>query len=223
VDVKLKFLKNLFGNNEEEDKYIKSVLENEKVIISPDTKGDVRVPPGQREINRWPVLQAGRVPKIDLNQWKFKVWGLVKEEKEYTLDEFRLLPTSKVFSDIHCVTSWSKLNNLWEGVSTSFLKDNVLPEAKFVLVHAYKNFTTNLSIEEFFKEDVLFANHHNGEELSIKHGYPLRLVAPQLYFWKSAKWVTGVEFLKRDKSGFWESHGYHNHGDPWTEERYSYR
>ena len=163
------------------------------------------------------MLQAGRVPKIDLTKWNFKVCGLVEEEKEYNLDEFRLLPSTKVFSDIHCVTSWSKLNNLWEGVSTSFLKDNVLSEAKFVLVHAYKNFTTNLPIKEFFKEDVIFATHHNGEELSPKHGYPLRLVVPQLYFWKSAKWVTGVEFLESDKSGFWESHGYHNHGDPWTE------
>jgi DMSO/TMAO reductase YedYZ molybdopterin-dependent catalytic subunit len=133
VDVKLKFLNNLFGNNGEEDKYIKSVLENEEVIISPDTKRDVRVPPGQREIKRWPVLHSGRVPKIDLDNWKFKVWGLVKEEKEYSWDEFRLLPNTKVFSDIHCVTSWSKLNNLWEGVSTSFLKDNILPDRVSVL------------------------------------------------------------------------------------------
>ena len=118
--MELKFLKNLFGNNEEEDKYIKSVLENEEVIISPDTKRNIRVPPGQRKISRWPVLHAGSVPKIDLNQWKFKVWGLVKEEKEYSLDEFQSLPTSKVFSDIHCVTSWSKLNNLWEGSALHF-------------------------------------------------------------------------------------------------------
>lgn len=218
----MKHFKSLFGNNSKEEEYIKSVLESEDVIISPDTKRDVRVPPGQREIKKWPVLHAGRLPKIDLTKWKFKVWGLVNEEKEYTLEEFKSLSPVKVFSDIHCVTSWSKLNNLWEGISTSFLKDNVLSEAKFVLVHAHKNFTTNLPIEEFFNNDVLFATHHNGEELSTKHGYPLRLVVLQLYFWKSAKWVTGVEFLEKDKRGFWESNGYHNHGDPWTEERYSY-
>ena len=215
-------LKGLFGNRNKEEKYLKSVLENEDVIISPDTQREVRIPPGQREIKKWPVLHAGRVPKIDLSRWTFKVWGLVKKEKEYTLDEFNALPQVKVLSDIHCVTSWSKLNNLWEGVSTSFLKDEIqiLPEAKFVLVHAQENFSTNLPIDEFFKEDVIFANCHNGEKLNLKHGYPFRLVVPQLYFWKSAKWVTGVEFTKDDRPGFWELHGYHNRGDPWKEERY---
>lgn len=218
-------LKGLLGKGDEEAKYIKSVLEDEDVIISPDTEREIRIPPGQRKIEKWPVLHAGRVPKIDQSQWTFKVWGLVREEKEYTLDEFNALPQVKVFSDIHCVTSWSKLNNVWEGVSTSVLKDEVqiLPEAKFVLIHAHENFTTNLPIQEFFKKDVLFANRHNGEDISPKHGYPLRLVVPRLYFWKSAKWVTGVEFLENDKRGFWESNGYHSHGDPWTEERYSWQ
>lgn len=218
-------LKSLFGNNAKEDAYIKKVLENEDVIISPDTQREVRIPPGQKKINRWPVLHAGRVPKIETSKWKFTVKGLVKEKKEYTLEEFMSFASVKVFSDIHCVTSWSKLNNLWEGISTSILKDEVeiLPNAEYVMVHADGNFTTNLSLEEFFKEDVLFATHHNGKQLSTKHGYPLRLVVPQLYFWKSAKWVNGVEFMAKNKPGFWERNGYHMHGDPWTEERYSWQ
>lgn len=213
-----------FGSDAKEDAFIKAALEEDDIIISPDTQRDDRIPPGQYEIEKWPV-HAGGVPKPDLSGWKFKITGLVREEKEYTLKEFKALTRVKVFSDIHCVTSWSKLNNLWEGISTSTLKEEVdiLPEARYVMVHALGNFTTNLSMEEFFKEDVLFATHHNGRELSPKHGYPLRLVVPQLYFWKSAKWVYGVKFIENDKPGFWESNGYHMHGDPWREERYSWQ
>ncbi|HTX61418.1 MAG TPA: molybdopterin-dependent oxidoreductase, partial [Methanobacterium sp.] len=140
-------------------------------------------------------------------------------------EEFLSLSRVKVLSDIHCVTSWSKLNNIWEGVSTRVLKDvvKISEDAKYVMVHAQGNFTTNLPLDDFFKKDVLFATHHNGQKLSAKHGYPLRLVVPQLYFWKSAKWVNGVEFLKKNKPGFWESNGYHIHGDPWTEERYAWQ
>lgn len=221
----MKPFKNLLKRKNKEDEYIYSVLKQEDVIISPDTHRDIRIPPGQREIEKLPVLHAGKVPKIDLSTWKFRIWGLVGKEKEYTLKEFQSIMKIKVFSDIHCVTSWSKLNNLWEGISTSQLKEEVeiLPDAKFVLIHAHGNFTTNLSLEDFFKEDVLFATHHNSKRLSIKHGYPLRLIVPQLYFWKSAKWVNGVEFLSKDKFGFWEANGYHNHGDPWNEERYSWQ
>lgn len=218
-------LKGLFRGNRREDEYIKNVLKYEDVIISPDTHREERIPPGQHETSRWPVLHAGRVPDIDTSSWKFRVGGLVAEEKEYLLEKFLALPRVKVFADIHCVTSWSKLNNLWEGVSTSILKDEVeiLPEAKFVMVHALGNFTTNLPLEDFFQEDVLFATHHNGQKIDQKHGGPLRLVVPQLYFWKSAKWVNGVEFMEKDRPGFWESNGYHIHGDPWTEERYSWQ
>ncbi|MCE5214195.1 MAG: sulfite oxidase-like oxidoreductase [Methanobacterium sp.] len=220
----MKFFKSP-GRKSKEEEFIKASLEDEEVIISPDTKREVRIPPGQKKINKWPVLHAGKVPKIDLSNWKFKITGLVSEEKEYTLKEFRKLSQIKVFSDIHCVTSWSKLNNIWQGISTSVLKKevNILPQAKYVLIHAEGNFTTNLSLEDFFKEDVIFATHHNGKQLNIKHGYPLRLVVPQLYLWKSAKWVNGVEFIEEDKPGFWESNGYHMHGDPWKEERYSWQ
>lgn len=147
----------------------------------------------------------------------------MKREKTLDFDEFMALPRVKVFSDIHCVTGWSKLNNTWEGVSTRVIKElaEIHPEAKYVMVHAVQGFTTNLSVEDFFADDVLFAVAHDGNPLTPEHGYPVRLVVPRLYFWKSAKWVTGVEFMAKDKKGFWESYGYHNRGDPWKEERYS--
>lgn len=217
------FKGNLSRNLDEET--IQSILNDDTIIISPDIKRNVRIPPGQHEDDKWPVLHAGSVPKTDFSKWRLKIRGLVEEEKELSFKDFMSLPQVKVFSDIHCVTTWSKLNNLWEGVSASALKDvvNVLPEAKYVLVHAHKNFTTNLSLKDFFARDVLLATKHNGNNLSSKHGGPVRLVVPRLYFWKSAKWVNGLEFLSEDKRGFWESNGYHNHGDPWREERYSWQ
>ena len=208
-----------------DESYIKSILKNENIIISPDTEREVRIPPGQHEDKSWPVLHAGSVPEINSENWKFKIWGLVEEEVKLNLQEFMALPRVNVFSDIHCVTSWSKLNNLWEGVSTSTIKEmvNILPEAKYVLVHAHKKFTTNISLVDFFAKDVLLAIKHNNINLSRDHGGPVRLIVPRLYFWKSAKWVTGLEFLAEDKRGFWESSGYHKHGDPWKEERYSWQ
>jgi len=204
---------------------INAISSDKEIIISPDTNRKVRIPPGQHISKKWPVLHAGSVPRTDFSNWKFKIWGLVENEKELSFKEFMNLRKVEVFSDIHCVTSWSKLNNLWKGVSTSTIKDvvNILPEARYVLVHADKNFTTNLSLEDFFAEDVLLATKHNRKALTSNHGGPVRLVVPRLYFWKSAKWVTGLEFLAEDKRGFWESNGYHNHGDPWNEERYSWQ
>ena len=133
------------------------------------------------------------------------------------------LPRVTVLSDIHCVTGWSKLNNLWEGVSSGVIKDlvKILPPARFLMVHGARGFTTNLPLEDFFQPDVLFALRHNHNPLSPAHGYPVRLVVPHLYFWKSAKWAVGIEFLAEDRPGFWELNGYHMHGDPWKEERYS--
>ena len=195
----------------------------EEVIKSPDTERRERVPPGQKLTEKWPALHHGSVPGIDTSRWTFTISGLVARERKLSYEEFRSLLQVKVFSDIHCVTGWSKLDNLWEGVSTSVIRElsRILPKAKFVTVHAEGGFTTNLSLDDFFQPDVLFAVKHNNEPLSPKHGYPVRLVVPRLYFWKSAKWVVGVEFTKEDRPGFWESHGYHNHGDPWKEERYS--
>jgi DMSO/TMAO reductase YedYZ molybdopterin-dependent catalytic subunit len=192
-------------------------------IISPDTKRTLRIPPGQHLTDKWPVLHYGHVPKIETSQWDFKMFGLVEQERTINYLEFMALPRVKVFSDIHCVTTWSRLDNLWEGVSTSVIKNlvNIAPQARFVIVHAYGRFTTNLTISEFFEPDVLFALTHDDQSISADHGGPVRLVVPRLYFWKSAKWVTGVEFSATDKPGFWESNGYHNHGDPWKEERYA--
>jgi DMSO/TMAO reductase YedYZ molybdopterin-dependent catalytic subunit len=191
-------------------------------IISPDTRRERRVPPGQHLTEKWPVLHYGRVPPIDKAKWTLKIFGLVEKERTLNWEEFAALPQIKVFSDIHCVTTWSRLDNLWEGVSTAELKKlvNIAPEAAFVMVHGAGSFTTNLPIEDFFESDVLLATAHNGEAITADHGGPARLVVPRLYFWKSAKWVTGIEFMAKNKPGFWEQAGYHIHGDPWTEERH---
>ena len=196
-----------------------------KRIISPDTLKPNRVPPGQRLTEKWPVLHYGSVPKIDVKKWSFKITGLVEKERTLTYEEFIALPRVEVFSDIHCVTTWSRLNNTWEGVSTSVIKDlaGIKGEANHVMVEGEGGFTTNLPLEDFFQEDVLFALKHDGQPLTAEHGGPVRLVVPRLYFWKSAKWVTGLRFMAKDKPGFWERAGYHMHGDPWREERYGGR
>ncbi|MGD0951901.1 MAG: sulfite oxidase-like oxidoreductase [Methanotrichaceae archaeon] len=198
------------------------MVKDEATIISPDTRRQNRVPPGQSVTEGWPTLHCGGVPKVDVSQWRFRIFGLVDKERNLDFNEFMGLPMVKVFSDIHCVTTWSRLDNLWEGVSASVLKNlvKINPEAGFAIIHASGGFTTNLSLDDFFQEDVLFVVKHDGKTITLDHGYPVRLVVPRLYFWKSAKWVDGVEFTKEDRPGFWESHGYHNHGDPWTEERY---
>jgi len=198
-------------------------VKDEEVIKSPDTEREDRVPPGQKLTEKWPALHEGSVPDIDISKWQFTIFGLVEKERKLNYQEFTALPQVKVSSDIHCVTGWSKLDNLWEGVSASQIKQlvGILPDAGFVMVHSEGGFTTNLSFSDFFQPDVIFATKHNGAPLTPAHGYPLRLVVPRLYFWKSAKWVNGVEFIDEDKPGFWESYGYHNRGDPWKEERYS--
>jgi DMSO/TMAO reductase YedYZ molybdopterin-dependent catalytic subunit len=193
-----------------------------ELITSPDTKRTNRIPPGQRVVTKWPVLHHGNVPPLDLSRWTFAITGLVAEKRKFNWQEFTALKQVKVFSDVHCVTGWSKLDNLWEGISSGTIAKlaTVLPEARFVIIHATGGFTANLTLDDFLETDVLFVLRHDGEELTPEHGYPVRLVVPRLYFWKSAKWVTGVEFVAQDRPGFWESRGYHNHGDPWKEERY---
>jgi len=191
-------------------------------VISPDTQRKNRVPPGQRLTERWPVLHHGSVPRFDPAIWRFHIFGLVDRERTLTYSEFTALPRVRVSCDIHCVTTWSRLNNWFQGVSVGALRQLVTvdPATRFVVVHAAGGFTTNLTLDDFMQPDVLFALKHEDQTLSPEHGYPLRLVVPRLYFWKSAKWVTGVEFVSLDRPGFWESNGYHNHGDPWSEERY---
>jgi len=199
-------------------------MKDKEIIRSPDTKRKDRVPPGQEVTEKWPVLHDGKISNIDTSRWTFTISGMVEKERNISYQEFMSLPRVKVFSDIHCVTGWSKLNNLWEGVSTRVVGElsHILPEARFVIVHAARGFTTNLSLDDFFESDALFAIKRNNKALSPEHGYPVRLVVPRLYFWKSAKWVVGVEFTEENRKGFWESHGYHNHGDPWKQERYSH-
>ncbi|HYM15136.1 MAG TPA: sulfite oxidase-like oxidoreductase [Dehalococcoidia bacterium] len=182
-----------------------------------------RLPPGQKLTDGWPVLHYGGVPSIDLATWKFSVVGLVEEETHFTWDEFLALPQTTIRSDIHCVTRWSKFDNDWTGVRFTDLMQQLKPKPSgtHVMVHSHGGYTTNVPLAELMGDDVIFAHRHNGEPLAKDHGWPLRLVVPKLYFWKSAKWVRGLVFMESAQPGFWEMYGYHHHGDPWTEERYS--
>jgi DMSO/TMAO reductase YedYZ molybdopterin-dependent catalytic subunit len=196
-----------------------------EAIVSPDTMRHERLPPGQALTRKWPVLHAGPTPSFDRAAWDFHIFGLVRQQTTFAFEEFISLPRAKVLADMHCVTRWSKLDNLWEGVATRELLKHVelLPEAKFVMVHCEHGFTTNLPVDDFLAEDCLFAMKHGGADLEPDHGHPLRLVVPRLYAWKSAKWVRGIEFLAANQPGFWESWemgGYHMRGDPWSEERF---
>ncbi len=194
-------------------------------LVSPDVRRGLRIPPRQALTSKWPVLHAGTTPVFDRATWTFHIFGLVDQPWQCAYDEFLALPRVRVLADMHCVTRWSKLDNLWEGVSTrAVLRPvQVSGRARYVMVHCAHGFTTNLPLAEFLGEDCLFAWKHNGQDLEPDHGYPLRLVVPRLYAWKSAKWVRGIELMEHDRAGFWESWehgGYHMHGDPWTEERF---
>ena len=196
------------------------------IIISPDTRRANRIPAGQSRTKKWPVLDASGTPRVDMSRWRFQMAGLLNKEVNLTWEQFLELPRVKVFADFHCVTRWSRLGNIWEGVSTRTLLElggGVKPSCKYVLAYGYdQGWTTNLPLEDFMAEDALVALTHDGEPLTSEHGGPARLIVPQLYAWKSAKWVAGLEFLEKDKAGFWERNGYHMHGDPWKEERFGY-
>lgn len=196
----------------------------EGVIVSPDTRRQNRIPPRQSRTLKWPVLDASGTPRIDLAKWSFTVQGLVEKPVTWNWEEFQSLPRVKVFADFHCVTRWSRLGNLWEGPSTKEiirLAGGISPKAKFVLVYGHDyGWTTNLPLEYFQADDALVAITHDGEPLSAEHGGPARLIVPQLYAWKSAKWVAGLEFRETDQAGYWEEGGYHMRGDPWQEERF---
>ena len=184
-----------------------------------------RLPPGQRLTDGWPVLTYGSSPRIDLATWEFRIFGLVEEEVRLNWEEFNALPQAEDTSDIHCVTTWSRYDNHWRGVRFTDVMAlaKVLPEAKEVMFHSYGGYTTNVSLDELLHEGVLLAHTHDSNPIDRDHGGPLRGVIPQLYFWKSAKWVRGIEFLPDVRPGFWEMYGYHIHGDPWKEQRYSYQ
>jgi len=181
-----------------------------------------RLPPGQRKVETWPVLDLGVQPEIPLHAWRLFVDGAVEEPTTLKWGEFTDLPKVALTSDIHCVTAWSRYDNDWEGVSALELLKRVkpLPDARHIVFHSYDGYTTNVALEHFAQPDVLLADRWMGREISREHGGPLRVVIPRFYFWKSAKWVRRIEFVAIDKPGFWEVRGYHNEGDPWREQRY---
>ncbi len=181
------------------------------------------LPPGQHLVTDWPVLDLGMHPDVATSRWRLDMFGAV--ERPMILDWAGLqdLPQRRAVSDIHCVTTWSRYDNAWEGVLTRDLLQAVQPkpDARFVVLQSYDGYTTNLSLEDFAADGALLAHSWQGVPLAQVHGGPLRLVVPQLYFWKSAKWLQRIEFRTADRPGFWEVRGYHNRGDPWDEQRYS--
>jgi len=182
-----------------------------------------RLPPGQHEARGWPVLHYGSVPAIQLDTWRFRVGGRCEQPLELDWQALRSLPRHDVVADMHCVTRWSTFDNAWCGVRPADILALASPlaDARFVLVHGAHGYTANLPIDVLFEGDVLLAHSHNDAPLSAEHGGPLRLVVPRLYAWKSVKWVEGFTLLAEDQPGFWERFAYHNHGDPWREQRYA--
>ncbi|HZG52051.1 MAG TPA: sulfite oxidase-like oxidoreductase [Pyrinomonadaceae bacterium] len=202
-----------------EDPRPAEALADGEIVISPDTRREKRLPPGQTRTRKWPVLDAHGTPDIDPATWKFEIEGLVERPLAWSLDEFLALPAAKVYADFHCVTRWSRLDNVWGGVATRELAKlaGVKPEAKYVVALAYDyGWTTNVPIEYFLAEDSLVAWSHDGRPIPPEHGGPARLIIPQLYAWKSAKWIKGLRFLAEDRAGFWEEGGYHMRGVPWN-------
>jgi DMSO/TMAO reductase YedYZ molybdopterin-dependent catalytic subunit len=183
-----------------------------------------RLPPGQYLTKKWPVLHAGSVPRTDLASWDFTVTGEVDNPLRLTWDEFNLLPRVEVTQDIHCVTRWSRFDTTFEGVPWSALKElaGQRPSARYVIAQAEQGYTANVPIAFLEDPKALLATHADGEPLAPEHGWPLRLVIPGKYFWKSAKWLRGIELSPVDRPGFWERYGYHNDADPFAEERYGF-
>lgn len=224
----MSFLSNLFTDNfyQKTEPRTAEEVENldEKIVISPDTRRTRRLPPGQSRTKKFPVLDAHGTPSIDLEGWEFSVKGLVENPQKWNLEEFKNLPFVKVYADFHCVTRWSRLDNIWTGVSCRKLAEivGIKPEAKFVVATAFdrdirgENWTTNMPIEYFLNEDSLAAYLHDGQPIPPEHGGPVRLIIPQLYAWKSAKWIKGLKFIAEDEAGYWEKGGYHLRGVPWN-------
>ena len=196
---------------------------SKKRIISPINSREDRLPPGQHWIN-YPLIYdiVERLPNFDLERYRFRVWGEVKQELELTYEELKALPQVELIADFHCVTRWSVKEIQWEGIQTIEILSRVKPKdgANFVYVHCLEGYTTNLPLEYLKKEDSILALKMFGEPVPKEHGFPLRLVVPQLYAWKSAKYVWGIEIRREDKPGYWEERGYHMLGDPWKEQRF---
>ena len=194
----------------------------DQIKAAPDQGRGERVPPGQFVSRKFPVLTYGSNPQVALDSWRLRVFGLVEEELELNWEQFKALPWSTVGADFHCVTQWSSLDNVWEGVLFSELVQlaKPKPDARYIMAHCYGGYTTNLPLEAIMESDGILAHKLDGQQLSPDHGWPLRLVVPNRYGWKSAKWLNGIEFMDEDKPGFWELRGYNNNADPWKEERF---
>ena len=185
--------------------------------------GMPKTPPGQRVTKNWPVLDLGVQPELPLDMWSLTVSGLVKTPKTYNWEQFMAFPQVQDVSDFHCVTTWSRLDNLWKGVRFKDIAGDcgVLPSAKYVYIKAYDSYSTNLPLEEAMKYDVLLVHHWEGQPLTKEHGGPVRMITPQLYAWKGAKWIGEIVFRDKDELGFWEKRGYSNTAEPWLNDRYS--
>jgi DMSO/TMAO reductase YedYZ molybdopterin-dependent catalytic subunit len=179
-----------------------------------------RLPPGQYLVEDFPVLSAGPTPRTPLTEWTFSITGEIDKPKQWTWEEFRALPSETVTKDIHCVTKWSKLDTVWEGVSLDTLLTGVDTAAEYVMAFSDGDYTTNLPLEDITGGKAWVAFAFGGQPLEPQHGGPARLLVPHLYFWKSAKWVRGLHLMADDEPGFWETYGYHMYGDPWREQRY---
>ena len=194
-----------------------------RLLTGEAAKPRMRLPPGQREVKNWPVLDLGLQPDVPTAAWQLSLDGLVEHKQDFTWGQFTDLPQVRLKSDIHCVTAWSRYDNEWDGVATRTIVDLVRPnsEVRHVIFHSYDGYTTNVTLESFAAPDALLAHSWMGRPISREHGGPVRVVIPKLYFWKSAKWLRRIEFSATDQPGFWETRGYHNEADPWNEERYS--
>lgn len=194
--------------------------EHQPVEKRPD--GQDRLPPGQYLTKKWPILSYEPTPRFDASAYRFKVSGAVEEPFELTWDELQALPRVTLTSDFHCVTTWSRYDNTWEGVHIREILQRARPTeaAKFVTAHSYTGYTTNMPLSDLDDDDVIIAFKHDGQEIELDHGGPVRLIVPKLYAYKSAKWLSGLEFTEKDKPGFWEVRGYSNAANPWKEERY---
>lgn len=187
-----------------------------------EMKAQNRLPPGQSLTLKWPALHKGEIPPFNPQTWDFSIGGLVEKPLRLSYAGFMALPKVQVKADFHCVTRWSKFDNLWEGVAFAEVIKNTLPlpGAQYVLVLGENGYSANAPLKDLMRPEVLFAYKHNGENLTPEHGWPLRLIVPHLYAWKSVKWVRALEFMEQDRPGFWERYGYHIYGDPWKEQRF---
>jgi DMSO/TMAO reductase YedYZ molybdopterin-dependent catalytic subunit len=193
-----------------------------RVVEGVNSFGRPKTPPGQIATAKFPVLTYGETPDVPTSAWRLRVWGEVEREIVWTWDEFMVFPQTTIIADFHCVTRWSRFDDEWTGVLFRDLVEHLglRPEAKFVMQHAYGGYTTNNSLEVMIREEVIFAHTLNGRPLPREHGGPMRVFTPRRYVWKGAKWVSGLEFMAKDRPGFWEQNGYNTEADPWREERF---